>query len=131
MEKIVVPVFQFRHKPLRHDAAFMQKLCHSFTGFVSGIVIVKTEIDNLRIWFQHLHHRDWGRAAAGNIAMLLPLMRVHGDVRKHINGRFKNIKAPVRAGMMKAVTWVAGLDIQPKGFAKAVCAAQMLSLIHI
>ena len=27
--------------------------------------------------------------------------------------------------MMKAVTWVAGLDIQPKGFAKAVCAAQM------
>ena len=57
--------------------------------------------------------------------MLLPLMRVHGDIRQHINRRFKNIKAPVRAGMMKAVTWVAGLDIQPKGFAKAVCAAQM------
>ena len=57
--------------------------------------------------------------------MLLPLIRVYGDVREHINGCFEHIKAPVRAGMMKAVTWVAGLDIQPKGFAKAVCAAQM------
>ena len=57
--------------------------------------------------------------------MLLPLMRVHGDVRKHINGRFKNIKAPVRAGMMKAVTRIAGLDVQTKGFSEAVRAAQM------
>ena len=88
-------------------------------------VIVEAQIDDLRIRIQHLHNRNWGRAAAGYIAVFLPLMRVHGDVRKHINGRFKNIKAPVRAGMMKAVTWVAGLDIQTKGFAKAVCAAQM------
>ena len=57
--------------------------------------------------------------------MLLPLIRVHGDVREHINGCFEHIKASVRAGVMKTVTRVAGLDIQPKGFAKAVCAAQM------
>ena len=57
--------------------------------------------------------------------MFLPLVWVHGDIREHINGRFKNIKAPVRAGMMKAVTRVAGLDVQAKGFAEAVRAAQM------
>ena len=125
MKKIVVPVFQFRHKPLRHDAAFMQKLCHSFTGFVSGIVVIKAEIDNLRLRFQHLHHRNWGRAAAGNVAVLLPLMWIHRDIREHIDGSFEHIKAPVRAGMMKTVTRVAGLDVQAKGFAEAVRAAQM------
>ena len=57
--------------------------------------------------------------------MLLPLLRVHGDIRKHINGRFKHIKASVRAGMMETVTRVAGLDVQAKGFAEAVRAAQM------
>ena len=57
--------------------------------------------------------------------MLLPLMRIHGDIREHINGRFKHIKAPARAGMMETVTRIAGLDVQAKGFAEAVCAAQM------
>ena len=72
-----------------------------------SIVVIKAEIDNLRLRFQHLHHREWGRAAAGNVAMLLPLVRVHGDVREHINGRFEHIKASVRAGMMKAVARIA------------------------
>ena len=57
--------------------------------------------------------------------MLLPLVRVHGDVRQHINGSLEYIKASIRAGMMKAVTRVAGLDVQAKGFAEAVRAAQM------
>ena len=57
--------------------------------------------------------------------MFLPLPWVHGDIRKHINGRFKHIKASIRAGMMKAVTRVAGLDVQAKCFAEAVRAAQM------
>ena len=57
--------------------------------------------------------------------MLLPLVRVHGDVREHIYGFFKHIKAPVRAGMMKTVTRIAGFDVQAKGFAEAVRAAQM------
>ena len=57
--------------------------------------------------------------------MLLPLVRVHGDVRQHINRRFKHIKAPIRAGVMKTVTRVAGLDVQAKGFSEAVRAAQM------
>ena len=105
MKKIVVPIFQFRHKPLRHDAAFTQKLCHTFTGFVPSIVVVKAQINDLRIRFQHLHHRNRRRAAAGHIAVLLPLLRVHGDIREHINGSLEHIKASVRAGMMKAVTW--------------------------
>ena len=42
MKKIVVPVFQLWHKPLRHDAAFVQKLCHPFTRSVTGFVIVET-----------------------------------------------------------------------------------------
>ena len=92
---------------------------------VTGFVIVKAQIDDLRIRFQHLHHREWGRAAAGNVAMFLPLMQVHGDIRKHINGRFKNIKTPVRAVVMKTVTRIAGLDVQTKGFSEAVRAAQM------
>ena len=57
--------------------------------------------------------------------MFLPLMQVHGDIRKHINGRFKNIKTPVRAVVMKTVTRIAGLDVQTKGFSEAVRAAQM------
>ena len=57
--------------------------------------------------------------------MLLPLVRVHGDVREHIYGGFKHINAPVRAGVMKTVTRIAGLDVQAKGFAEAVRAAQM------
>ena len=57
--------------------------------------------------------------------MLLPLVRIHRDIRKHINGSFEHIKAPVCAGMMKAVTRVAGLDVQAKGLAEAVRAAQM------
>ena len=57
--------------------------------------------------------------------MFLPLPWVHGDIRKHINGRFKNIKAPVRAVVMKTVTRIAGLDVQTKGFSEAVRAAQM------
>ena len=92
---------------------------------MTGFVIVKAQIDDLRLRSQHLHYRNWGRAAAGNLAVLLPLVWIHGDIRQHINGRFKHIKAPVRAGMMETVTWVAGLDVQPKGFAKAVRAAQM------
>ena len=99
MEKIVVPVFQFRYKPFCHDAVPMQKVCYPFTGFMPGIVIIKAEIDNLRIRFQHLHHRNWGRAAAGYIAVLLPLVRVHGDIREHINGGFKHIKAPIGSGI--------------------------------
>ena len=57
--------------------------------------------------------------------MFLPLPWVHGDIRKHINGRFKNIKAPVRAVVMKTITRIAGLDVQTKGFSEAVRAAQM------
>ena len=41
MEKILIPVLQFRHEPLRHDAAFVQKFRYSFAGFVSGIVVIK------------------------------------------------------------------------------------------
>ena len=44
MEKIVVPVLQLRHEPFCHDAALMQKVCHPFTGFMPGIVIIKAEI---------------------------------------------------------------------------------------
>ena len=44
MKKIVVPVFQFRHKPLCHNAAFVQKLCHLFTGFVPSVIVIKTKI---------------------------------------------------------------------------------------
>ena len=90
-----------------------------------SIVVIKAEIDHFCIRLQHLHHRNWGRAAAGNIAVLLPLLRVHGDIREHINGSLEHIKAPVRAGMMKAVTRVARLDVQAKRFAEAVRAAQM------
>ena len=57
--------------------------------------------------------------------MLLPLPWVHGDVRQHINGSLEYIKAPIRAGVMKAATRIAGLDVQTKGFAEAVRAAQM------
>ena len=57
--------------------------------------------------------------------MLLPLARVHGNVREHINGRFKHINASIGFGMMKTVARVAGFDIQAKGFAEAVRAAQM------
>ena len=57
--------------------------------------------------------------------MLLPLIRVHGDVRKHINGCFEHIKASVCADMMKAVTRIEGLDVQTKDFSEAVRAAQM------
>ena len=57
--------------------------------------------------------------------MLLPLMRVHGDVGEHINGSLEYIKAPIGSGMMKTVAQVAGFDIQAKGFAEAVRAAQM------
>ena len=57
--------------------------------------------------------------------MFLPLPWVHGDIRKHINGRFKNIKAPVRAVVMKTITRIAGLDVQAKCLAEAVRAAQM------
>ena len=125
MEKILVPVLQLRHEPLCHDAAFVQKLRHSLTGFMPGIVIIKAEIHHFCIRFQHLQDWDRGCAAAGNIAVLLPLARVHGNVREHINGRFEHIKAPIRAGIMKAVTRIAGLDVQAKGFAEAVRAAQM------
>ena len=44
MEKILVPVFHFRHKPLRHNAALVQLRCHPLTGFVSSIIIIKAEI---------------------------------------------------------------------------------------
>ena len=57
--------------------------------------------------------------------MLLPLVRVHGNVREHINGRFKHIEASIRAGVMKTVTRIARLDVQAKGLAEAVRAAQM------
>ena len=57
--------------------------------------------------------------------MLLPLMRVHGDVGEHINGSLEYIKAPIGSGMMKTVAQVAGFDIQAKGLAEAVRAAQM------
>ena len=86
MEKIIVPVFHFWYKPLCHDAAFTQELCHPFTRGVTGFVIVKAQIDDLRIRFQHLHHRNWGRAAASNIAVLLPLLRVHGDNKVGVSG---------------------------------------------
>ena len=74
---------------------------------VTGFVIVEAQIDDLRLRFQHLQDWDRGCAAAGDVAMLLPLARVHGNVREHINRRFKHIKAPVRAGMMKAVARIA------------------------
>ena len=38
MEKIIVPVFHFWYKPLCHDAAFTQELCHPFTRGVTGFV---------------------------------------------------------------------------------------------
>ena len=57
--------------------------------------------------------------------MFLPLARVHGNVREHINGRFEHIKASVCAGVMKTVARIAGLDVQAKSFAEAVRAAQM------
>ena len=57
--------------------------------------------------------------------MLLPLVRVHGDVRQHINGSLEHIKAPIRAVVMKTVARIARLDVQTKGFAEAVRAAQM------
>ena len=60
---------------------------------VTGFVIVEAQIDDLRIRFQHLHHRNRRRAAASNIAVLLPLLRVHGDIREHINGSLEHIKA--------------------------------------
>ena len=57
--------------------------------------------------------------------MLLPLARIHGNVGEHINGSLEYIKAPIGSGMMKTVARVAGFDIQAKGFAEAVRAAQM------
>ena len=57
--------------------------------------------------------------------MLLPLVQIHRDVREHINGSLKHIKAFVCAGVMKTVTWVVGFDVQAKWLAKAVRAAQM------
>ena len=57
--------------------------------------------------------------------MLLPLARIHGNVREHINGCFKHINASIGSGMMKTVTRIAGFDIQAKTLSKAVRAAQM------
>ena len=57
--------------------------------------------------------------------MLLPLARIHGNVREHINGRFKHIQTSVRAGVMKTVSRITRLDVQAKGFAIAVRAAKM------
>ena len=57
--------------------------------------------------------------------MLLPLVRVHGNVREHIYGRFKHIKASVCAGMMETVSRITGFHIQSKTLSEAVRAAQM------
>lgn len=55
--------------------------------------------------------------------MLLPPLRVKGDVGHHVDGSLKDKERPIRAKVMKAVPGKVPLHIDAKGFPEAVGAA--------
>ena len=99
------------------------QLCtHALAGQMACFVIVQTEQDGieLRHPFQHFQYRLNGCAAAGYIAVLLPVLWMECDIGQHINGSLKHIEALICADMVKAVPGIAALHIQPECFPVAV-----------
>ena len=89
------------------------------------LVIVQAQEHTLPLShpLQHLHHRNSGRAAAGHIAVCLPILRVHRDVGEHINGCLEYQQAPVCAHVVEAVPRVAALHIDAEHLTQGIGAA--------
>ena len=99
--QIIIPILVCGNEPF-HRVPLCQLFLHAPTGQVASLVIVEAEQDgiDLRLPLQQLQNRLNGGAAAGHIAVALPVLRMERDVGKHIDGSLKHIEAFVSADML-------------------------------
>lgn len=95
-------------------------------GLVASLIIVIAEIDVfVRELIQDPFHRLHRKTAAGDIAMLRPVIRADRQERHQVDRRFKDIEAVIRADVMKTIFGFAALNINTEGSAIAVSTALM------
>ena len=93
---------------LSASCSFMRRLAR---WPASSIVEAEQDRIDLRLPLQQLQHRLNGGAAAGHIAVALPVLRMERDVGEHIDGSFEHIEAPICADVVEAVAGIAALHI--------------------
>ncbi|MPN53886.1 hypothetical protein SDC9_201554 [bioreactor metagenome] len=64
-----------------------------------------------------------GNTTEGHIAVLLPVLRVQGDIRQQVDGRLEHIEEVVGSVIMKAIDRVAAVHISAERPALGVEAA--------
>ena len=69
---------------------------------------------------QHPQQRIVGHTAEGNIAVLLPVLRMQSDKRQHINGCLKRIQVVTAPAAMETVPGVTSGHIPFEAFAKGI-----------
>ena len=99
--------------------------CHPFATLISRVVVIKTEGHHLRSFHprQNPPYRFIAGAAAGHIAVLLPVLRMQGDIGEKVDRGLKYIQVPIRPRVVKAVSRVTARHVEFEGLALAVGAA--------
>lgn len=83
-----------RYEDFCLDTLCKQFIRDSFVGFPSCLIIVEAKTNRfyIGIVLQHLEHNTVADSAAGGLAVLLPTIFMHGDIRQHIYGSLKQIE---------------------------------------
>lgn len=103
-------------------SSFLQFCLEPLCGGLSRPVVIQAEhhVPQVLILLQHPVHGLSSGAAQGHIAVGLPVIRVQGQKRQHVDGRLKHIEQIVSPHMVEAVLGAAALHIDLKGLAPAV-----------
>lgn len=99
--------------------------CHPFATLISRVVVIKTEGHQPRCFYlrQNPPYRFIAGTAAGHIAVLLPVLRMQGDIGEKVDRGLKYIQVPICPRVVKAVSRVTARHIEFEGLALTVGAA--------
>ena len=86
------------------------------------LIVIQAEehLTQIRLIFNPLEQRLTGYPAEGYIAVPLPTLRVQGDIREQVDGRFEHIELLTGSHPVEAVGRIASLHIEAEGLPFAV-----------
>lgn len=124
--EVLIPILLLRDQSTSGNTELRGDLFrHPFAALISRIVVVQTERHHLRSFHprQNPPYRFIAGTAAGHIAVLLPVLRMQGDIGEKVDRGLKYIQVPIRPRVVKAVSRVTARHVEFEGLALTVGAA--------
>ena len=124
--EVLIPILLLRDQSTSGNTELRGDLFrHPFAALISRIVVVQTERHHLRSFHprQNPPYRFIAGTAAGHIAVLLPVLRMQGDIGEKVDRGLKYIQVPIISQMVKAVSRVTARHVEFEGLALTVGAA--------